>query len=276
MARRLLVISRPIVWLPTVGIYYLGVLMGPHTTWTWAVVLGLAFFTLPVGIIVYGLNDIADRESDAQNTRKGSVNGAVVTQNEIGFIVAAAVSTTFIFSVAFALGGHYFAALGVVLLLGISYLYSTPPFHYKGRPILDLVAVGLTVLAAYLTGFLVNEAGFSLAYLPSWHVLFTLFCCAAAVDIILEVVDYDVDKRIGDKTTAVLVGKRAAMLLGAALFVVCFASVSGRVPSIYFLYCAVLTLGASFMIRRKILLGLAAATAAPVPFLVVFIALRGM
>jgi len=86
--RRLFIISRPVINIPAVALFVAGVGVSASPV-NWLVVLGVIYFIVPMGLIIYGINDIADRESDEQNARKGGVDGAVVSVDETRPIIIA-------------------------------------------------------------------------------------------------------------------------------------------------------------------------------------------
>jgi 4-hydroxybenzoate polyprenyltransferase len=270
---RLVVISRPIVWLPTAGLYFGGALTSAEPAITWEVLWGLLFFAMPVGVVIYGLNDIADRESDAQNNRKGTVSGAVISTREIQFIVGAVLFLTVLFAAPLAITGHYWGAVGILVQLLLSYIYSVRPFHLKGRPVLDLVCVGTMVIAIFMNGFWMNAIGWHMPAWPTPHVLVVLALCAAAVHAIPEVLDYEVDKKMGDKTIAVVIGKRPTLIMCAVFFAICLLLVNSGIVVSYFLYATVATVLVAIINKRQAIFGLVLALIVPIPLMALYILL---
>ncbi|KAF4691094.1 hypothetical protein FOZ60_016197 [Perkinsus olseni] len=63
-------LSRPIIWI-TILSYYLFPLGGRlDLLATWRFWLGLLYFTFPVSIMMFGINDVADTDVDKYNPRK--------------------------------------------------------------------------------------------------------------------------------------------------------------------------------------------------------------
>src|SRR5260221_160592 len=64
-------VSRPGFWLTSIWFYLLPVaqhlVFGSTAFW-----VGLLFVTFPLGILIYGWNDIVDAENDRHNRRKGT------------------------------------------------------------------------------------------------------------------------------------------------------------------------------------------------------------
>ncbi len=272
--KRLTLISRPLVWFPAIAVYLGGVLMG-DSSWTWAAWLGLAFVTFPMGIIVYGVNDIADRESDAQNPLKGGAMGAVVEKSETRVLSAVVIIMALSFLLAFTLTMHYQAALCVLVIVAFAYLYSVKPVRLKSRPFLDSISNGLLwVIPIFACGYGVNAMDNNFV-LPAWHVTLTLLLCSIAIHSITALRDYDVDRKVGDKTGCVILGKNKTLGLCAGLFIACLILVSSLPVMIYFGFCILATVVALLYPNLITPYRLTWLTVAPVPFLAAYIAIYG-
>lgn len=81
--RRVLAVARPALWINTVGTLVMGLWLTGHL-WTEhpGLLVLLAYLTLPFNLLIYGLNDLADREEDALSVRKGGWQGARLTVGE--------------------------------------------------------------------------------------------------------------------------------------------------------------------------------------------------
>lgn len=249
--KRLIIISRPVFWLPTVAVYSGGAVLSA-APWSWVTWLGLLFFTVPQGVIVYGVNDIADRESDASNARKGGAEGAVVTAREAMHITYAVIAMAVIFPLVFTVTRRYLLATAVTVIVLFSFTYSVQPIRLKSRPVLDSVANGVWVLTMFLAGFWAGREGLRPEF-PAASALFSVLLCPTAVHALGTVVDYNVDKKAGDRTIAVALGQRNTLLICAAVFLLCF-GIAGRYNlaiGSYLLVCTLLTVGASLRITKR-------------------------
>ena len=69
--------SRPISWINTAypfGLaYWLATGDTGITLW-----IGALFFLIPYNLLMYGINDVFDYESDLRNPRKGGIEGALL------------------------------------------------------------------------------------------------------------------------------------------------------------------------------------------------------
>jgi len=77
LVRQLFWASRPVSWINTAFPFGAAYLLLTHrldaTFW-----VGTLFFLIPYNLLMYGINDVFDYESDLRNPRKGSIEGAVL------------------------------------------------------------------------------------------------------------------------------------------------------------------------------------------------------
>ena len=136
--KRLFVVSRPISWVNTAYPFaasYLVLGGGVDTLW----IIGTLFFLIPYNLLMYGVNDVFDYESDMRNPRKGGIEGAVESKQYHGMILRSSVLLCIPFVAALlALGttaSNY--VLAVVLFTVIA--YSLKGLRFKERPVLDSI-----------------------------------------------------------------------------------------------------------------------------------------
>ena len=86
----LLATSRPLSWVNTAYPFVAGYLvMGGGIDMQ--LIVGLLFFLIPYNLLMYGINDVCDYDSDMRNPRKGGVEGAVTPREYHRLIVWSAV-----------------------------------------------------------------------------------------------------------------------------------------------------------------------------------------
>jgi len=83
--RRLVEISRPVLWVNTIGTTVIGMWLAGEL-WTWAIIPILIWVTFPFNLLIYGINDIYDQDTDADNDRKGGYGGAKIKPHETRMI----------------------------------------------------------------------------------------------------------------------------------------------------------------------------------------------
>ena len=221
MLGRLLYISRPVLWINTVGPALVGMWL-TGDLWRWEALPLLIWLTLPFNLLIYGVNDVFDQETDAKNPRKGSLEGAKILPEEVLSIWRGVLLTNVPFLIYFVSVMPYRAALWILLYAVLFVGYSAPPLRFKARPYLDSLSN-----AAY---------AFPLVFVPLalespvvWPAALGLMAWSAAKHTFDASQDVDEDRRVGIKTTAVRLSIKGVVLWSGAwwtIATICFALVS--------------------------------------------------
>jgi 4-hydroxybenzoate polyprenyltransferase len=228
---RLINISRPLLWINTVGPALVGVWLAGDL-WRWEALPLLVWLTLPFNLLIYGVNDVFDQETDAKNPRKGSLEGAKIESEEVAPIWRGVLLTNVPFLIYFLsilpYGAIFWILLYTVLFVG----YSAPPLRFKARPYLDSLSN-----AAY---------AFPLVFVPLalgedvlWPAALGLMAWSAAKHTFDAVQDVDEDRNVGIETTAVRLGVQGVVLWSGAWWLVstaCFALASPLVALVSAIY----------------------------------------
>lgn len=210
----LLKVSRPGFWPTQVWFFVLPFgqreMLASPAFW-----LGCVYVTFPLGLLVYGWNDLHDAETDRRNDRKDSwLFGARLDDPGLArlprWIVAMQVPFVALFT--WIAGPKMLAWF--LALVAVNALYDAPPFALKNRPVLDVLnQVGyllIFVLASWLCAvpqLSVPALAFSALFAMQGH----LFG---------QVMDVEQDRAAGRRTTAGVFGVVPAKLLIAALLAV--------------------------------------------------------
>jgi 4-hydroxybenzoate polyprenyltransferase len=218
---RLLYISRPVLWINTVGPALVGMWV-TGDLWRWEALSLLIWLTLPFNLLIYGVNDVFDQETDTKNPRKGSLEGAKILPEEVLPIWRGVLLTNVPFLIYFVSVMPYRAALWILLYAVLFVGYSAPPLRFKARPYLDSLSN-----AAY---------AFPLVFVPLalespvvWPAALGLMAWSAAKHTFDASQDVDEDRRVGIKTTAVRLSIKGVVLWSGAwwtIATICFALVS--------------------------------------------------
>ena len=224
MILRLLYISRPLLWINTVGPATIGMWLAGNL-FAWGALPILLWLTLPFNLLIYGVNDVFDQETDAKNPRKGTLEGARIERSEVRPLVLGVIFTNAPFMI-YALLFAPFSATAWMLLYALVFLgYSVLPARFKARPYLDSLSN-----AAY--AFPIVFVPLALGEGPVWSAALGLMAWSAAKHTFDAVQDVDEDRRAGITTTAVRLGPDGVVLWSGALWTLataCFALVSGPV-----------------------------------------------
>jgi 4-hydroxybenzoate polyprenyltransferase len=221
---RLFHIARPVLWVNTVGPATVGMWLSGDL-WRWEALPILLWLTLPFNLLIYGLNDIFDQETDAKNPRKGTLEGARIRAEEVRHIALGVLLTNLPFLVYFVLVLPPAAVLWMLFYALLFTGYSVPPARFKARPYLDALSN-----AAY---------AFPLVFTPLalfapvvWPAALGLMAWSAAKHTFDAVQDIDEDRRVGIETTAVRLGPKGVVFWSGffwTLATACFALVSAPV-----------------------------------------------
>jgi 4-hydroxybenzoate polyprenyltransferase len=218
---RLFYISRPVLWINTVGPAIVGMWLAGYL-WSWAALPIILWLTLPFNLLIYGVNDVFDQETDAQNPRKGTLEGARIDRSEVLPIALGVALSNLPFLVYFALFVPPSAVAWMLLYALLFVGYSVPPARFKARPYLDSLS---NVAYAFPLVFVPLALGKG----PVWPAALGLMAWSAAKHTFDAVQDVDDDRKVGIETTAVRLGPGGVVLWSGAfwtLATLCFALVN--------------------------------------------------
>jgi len=202
--RRLIEISRPVLWINTIGttvvaMWITGVL------WDWNILPILLWVTLPFNLLIYGINDIFDRDTDDPNARKGGYGGAKITDSETKPIVWGVVLTNLPFLIYFIATLPWPAWAWMLAYTFSFWQYSATPLRFKGRPVWDSLS---NTDYAYPLVFV----PFALGAEPMWPAALGLMAWSMAKHVYDAIQDIDEDSAAGIKTTAVAFDTKGALV----------------------------------------------------------------
>lgn len=210
-ARFLVQVSRPGLWSTTALFYLLplGRADFRHSGRLW---LGLVFVLFPLGLLLYGVNDLADAEADRLNPRKGTyMFGSRGAREQLAALKWQIVVAQLPFLAAFFLlvGPRILGWYGILLLaVGI---YNAPRFGWKGNPPFDVL-----IQASYLLVFVLSSWLNNAPQLP-WQTFLFAALFAMHSHVFGEVMDIEPDHLSARKTTATVIGRVRAKFLIVAL-----------------------------------------------------------
>ncbi len=207
---RLFHISRPVLWVNTLGPAVVGMWLAGDL-WRWEALPVLLWLTLPFNLLIYGINDIFDQETDAQNPRKGTLEGARIRPREVSTILRGVLLANLpflVYSLLFLPAG---ASLWMLLYAAVFVAYSAPPLRFKARPFLDSLSN-----AAY--AFPLVFVPLALAEAPVWAAAVGLMAWSAAKHTFDAVQDIDEDRVACIETTAVRLRPPGVVLWSGALW----------------------------------------------------------
>lgn len=218
--------SRPFSWINT-ALPFLVTAIAAGGQGTAAVWLGLAYFTGPYNLLLYGVNDLYDYESDVRNPRKGgAIEGGLVPPGRARSLWRWLALTNLPPLLGLAVLGPPAGVLALGLTVLLALAYSVPPARTKVVPGLDSLTSSLHFVLPCVCGGLL--AGAAPGGLP-WRFLTAFLLWGIASHALGAIQDASYDRQAGIGSIAVALGARPTALLslagyGAAIVLVAGAS----------------------------------------------------
>jgi 4-hydroxybenzoate polyprenyltransferase len=177
--------------------------------------LGVLYVSLPMGLLLYGWNDIVDYEADRLNPRKGTfLFGARGTPEQLRRLPLQIALVQVPFVIALSVVGGARMLLCFAGMIAAAALYNSPRFNFKTRPPLEILNQ-----AGYLFVFLLSSWMNHVPRLPWATMLFgALFAMHSLI--FGQVMDLEPDRAAGRRTTATVIGRVPAKLLMVGLLLI--------------------------------------------------------
>lgn len=215
---RVLSISRPRFWLYEAGTFLVGVAAAYALTGQAEIFLLLPvvafffYFLIPANILIYGVNDIYDYETDRLNPKKANYE-ALVHPHEHPKLWLWILGTNIPFLL-FLYGASVAAIVSFMVFVCCAVGYSMPPVRAKARPILDsLFSAGHYVATGVFGYFLAGGEGFAGA------AVIAALSWAMAMHAYSAVPDIEADGAAHLATVATLLGRARTILLCFGFYV---------------------------------------------------------
>ncbi len=206
----LLQVCRPGLWTTTALFYLmpLGRFVDFRSARFW---VGLIYVLIPLGFVLYGVNDIFDVDADRWNPRKGTyLFGSLGQSEQLAALRWQIVAVQIPFVAAFLVWIGAQILVWFAVLLGAVWLYNVPRIGCKTRPPLDVL-----MQASYLLVFVLSSWVNEVPQLP-WQTFVFGALFAMHSHLFGEVMDIAPDRAAGRTTTASRIGAVRTKLLIAA------------------------------------------------------------
>ncbi|MFT6361140.1 MAG: 4-hydroxybenzoate polyprenyltransferase [Candidatus Paceibacteria bacterium] len=207
--KRLINISRPRFWIYVLGTFLLGVIAAGDPRLLereTLIILGVLFwfFTYPANLMIYGVNDIYDYETDKHNPKKIEYEELVEPKDQKALWGNIALWVIPFFVVLFWL--NWQASIVFLIFNFTSVYYSATPIRGKANPPLDIIFSSLIYISPVVLGFFAtgntNISWLGIAGGLSW---------ASAMQTYSAVPDIESDTKGGVNTLATVLGKNRAL-----------------------------------------------------------------
>ena len=214
LLKKLFVSSRPISWINTAFPFAVAYFLTTGTV-DLTLVLGAFFFLIPYNLLMYGVNDVFDYESDLRNPRKGGIEGALLHPRYhsatlwIAFLFAAP------FAIYLAVVGSFESNSWLALVLFSVIAYSIKGLRFKEIPFLDSITSALHFVGPMWFGLALAGAEVNQTILL---VSGTFFLWGMASHAFGAVQDVRADREAGIGSVATVIGARATVYLALAMY----------------------------------------------------------
>lgn len=203
--------ARPGFWSTSVWFYLLPLggqqVFGDGRFW-----LGLAYVTLPFGLLIYGCNDLVDRETDRLNPRKDTfLFGARPDDAQRAALPFWIAAVQLPFFAAFCGMFGWNAVAWLAALLALTALYNLRPFACKGRAGWDVLNQVGYLLVFVLASWLCERPQ------APWFTFAFGALFAMHSHLFGQIMDHAPDLQAGRRTSAGVLGVRGAKGLMVAL-----------------------------------------------------------
>jgi 4-hydroxybenzoate polyprenyltransferase len=215
LVRSLLGSSRPLSWVNTAYPFAAAYLLAGGRV-DLALVVGTGYFLVPYNLLMYGINDVFDYESDLRNARKGGVEGVVLSSRWHRATIVAALASNVPFLAALLWWGSATAAAVLVVVVFAVVAYSAPGLRFKERPVLDSVTssthfAGPAAYGLVLAGGAVDTAAAC--------ALSAFFLWGMASQAFGAVQDVNADREAGIGSIGTVLGAARTVRVALALYV---------------------------------------------------------
>jgi len=209
----ILKVSRPRFWVYLLGPYLVGLvaaITNRDELLNWQYAVFALYFTLPANLLVYGVNDICDYETDKLNPKKADYEALVTPERRTTVLLAILLT-----NLPFVAGLIYVPLVAINALIAfllLSIFYSAWPIRAKAMPFLDSAFNILYIMpGVFAYAMIVGD-------LPPWQVIVAGGLWTAAMHAYSAVPDIEVDREANVNTIATMLGANLTVALCLGLY----------------------------------------------------------
>lgn len=193
-----LLISRPLWWVTTSVPFIVGSLLATGNL-TFTILVGAIYFLIPYNLMMYGVNDIFDYESDMRNERKNTAS--VLPKVKHASLIRWIIWLNLPFVLYFLLAGNIESTFFLFMMIYLVLAYSVQGLRFKEMPFIDSLTSGFHYAAPFLFGLFLFESP------DLWAPAFTAFYFWAVGNHAYGAIqDISPDKASGTKSIATVLG----------------------------------------------------------------------
>lgn len=228
-------LSRPRFWFYTIGPVLIGLVAAgfDFTLWPFALA-AILYFSFPANLLIYGVNDMFDAETDALNPKKGTYEAKYDPKTQDRLLnLMFFVNAPFIALLPL-LGRGGLIWLAGFLVFGV--FYSAKPIRAKAIPFLD----GAFNILYAMPGLYVYEV--TSGSTPRIELILGALAWTAAMHAFSAIPDIIADRKAGLQTVATILKERGTLLYCLVLYLFSALMLSYFLPTVALILAAVYAL----------------------------------
>lgn len=209
-------ISRPRFWLYAGGTFLVGIAAGVTSATDLLsplILVYILYFMIFANIYIYGINDLFDDDTDQFNDKKDD------KEHRLRLLERSALTKWVIASLGIGIGLALFSPNITTGLFWFAFLilagcYSAAPFRFKAKPFIDAASNVHYAVIGFLGYSMITGA------IPPWWALLAAWAWTASMHIYSAVPDIESDAQAHLRTTAVVLGHRASIVVCTILWII--------------------------------------------------------
>ena len=200
--------SRPVSWINT-AYPFAATYVFIAGKFDLTLVLGTLFFLIPYNLLMYGINDVFDYESDLTNPRKGGIEGALLDKRWHKLTIWSSILSCLPFVIYLMIVGDTSARLWLALFVFTVVAYSAPVLRFKERPFLDSLTSASHFVGPMIFALALLHVDLSNRAVLSSIIAFTLWGMASHA--FGAVQDVRADREANISSIATVIGAKATV-----------------------------------------------------------------
>ena len=215
LAKKLFWSSRPISWINTAFPFAAGYYLVSGSLDS-LLLVGSFFFLIPYNLLMYGINDVFDYESDLRNPRKGGIEGALLEPKYHlpTLLISLHLPVPFVWYLF--INGSDIANLVLAVVLFSVLAYSIKFLRFKEIPFLDSITSAMHFVGPLIYG--VALAGGDLANPTLLLIMTAFYLWGMASHAFGAVQDIRADREAGISSIGTVLGAKATTRFALALY----------------------------------------------------------
>ncbi len=229
-AKELLIVSRPFWWVNTAAGFIASYWLLNNKAGL-PLALGVIFFAFTYNLLMYGVNDIYDYESDIKNPRKiaAGIEGSVMSKSKHPSLWVWLIALNLPIVIYLYTQGSFAANVWLTVMLYMVFAYSQKGIRWKEVPFVDSFTSSFHYTSPFIYGGLL--AGAKELYVPAFIAYFVWVMANHAFGAIQDITP---DRQAGIASIATKLGAARTIL-----FVLSFYSLAALLPIVFYGYSGI-------------------------------------